>query len=56
MILHNTTWCPMRLFDVTNIANEYVTNRLTNFGNSEEIKTRFGTPIIKSMIRSGAGL
>ena len=30
----------MRLFDVTNIANEYVTNRLTNFGNSEEIKTR----------------
>tara|TARA_B100000963_G_scaffold94485_1_gene81378 strand:+ start:997 stop:3090 length:2094 start_codon:yes stop_codon:yes gene_type:complete len=30
----------MKLFDVTNIANEYVTNRLTNFGNSEEIKTR----------------
>ena len=30
----------MRLFDVTNIANEYITNRLVNFGNSEEIKTR----------------
>ena len=30
----------MRLFDVTNIANEYVTNRLVNFGNSEEIKAR----------------
>jgi hypothetical protein len=30
----------MRLFDVNNIANEYVTNRLVNFGNSEEIKTR----------------
>jgi hypothetical protein len=30
----------MRLFDVTNIANEYITNRLVNFGNSEEIKAR----------------
>ena len=30
----------MKLFDVTNIANEYITNRLVNFGNSEEIKTR----------------
>jgi len=35
----------MRLFDVTNIANEYVTNRLTNFGNSEEIKTRIETAL-----------
>ena len=30
----------MKLFDVTNIANQYVGNRLTNFGNSEEIKAR----------------
>ena len=30
----------MRLFDVTNIANEYITNRLVNFGNSAEIKAR----------------
>ena len=30
----------MRLFDVNNIANQYITNRLLNFGNSEEIKTR----------------
>ena len=30
----------MKLFDVTNIANQYIGNRLTNFGDSEEIKTR----------------
>ena len=30
----------MKLFDITNIANQYIGNRLTNFGDSEQIKTR----------------
>tara|TARA_R110002153_G_scaffold162042_1_gene314473 strand:+ start:153 stop:2228 length:2076 start_codon:yes stop_codon:yes gene_type:complete len=35
----------MKLFDVTNIANQYIGNRLTNFGDSEEIKTRIDSAL-----------
>lgn len=35
----------MKLFDVTNIANQYIGNRLTNFGNSEEIKARIDSAL-----------
>ena len=35
----------MKLFDVTNIANQYIGNRLTNFGDSEEIKARIDSAL-----------
>ena len=35
----------MKLFDITNIANQYIGNRLTNFGNSEEIKARIDSAL-----------
>jgi hypothetical protein len=35
----------IKLFDVTNIANEYITNRLINFGDSEEIKERINNAL-----------
>ena len=35
----------IKLFDVTNIANQYVGNRLANFGNSEEIKARIDSAL-----------
>lgn len=35
----------MKLFDVTNIANQYIGNRLTNFGDSEEIKARINSAL-----------
>jgi hypothetical protein len=35
----------MKLFDVTNIANQYIGNRLTNFGDSEEIKERINSAL-----------
>ena len=44
----------MRLFDVTNIANEYVGNRLTNFGDSEEIKARIESALSISPVGDGA--
>ena len=40
----------MKLFDVTNIADQYVTNRLINFGNSEEIKNRIASAIGKKPV------
>ena len=44
----------MRLFDVNNIANQYITNRLLNFGNSEEIKTRIETALNKKPVGDAA--
>jgi len=35
----------IKLFDVTNIANQYVGNRLANFGDSEEIKARIDSAL-----------
>jgi hypothetical protein len=44
----------MKLFDVNNIANQYITNRLLNFGNSEEIKTRIETALNKKPVGDAA--
>ena len=44
----------MKLFDVTNIANEYIGNRLTNFGNSEEIKARIDSALSIKPVGDGA--
>jgi len=44
----------MKLFDVTNIANEYVGNRLINFGNSEEMKTRIDSALSIKPVGDGA--
>ena len=44
----------MKLFDVTNIANEYVGNRLINFGDSEEMKTRIDSALSIKPVGDGA--
>jgi hypothetical protein len=44
----------MKLFDVNNIANQYITNRLLNFGNSEEIKTRIESALNKKPVGDAA--
>ena len=42
------------MFDVTNIANQYVGNRLINFGDSEEIKARIESALSISPVGDGA--
>jgi len=44
----------MKLFDVTNIANEYVGNRLINFGDSEEMKARIDSALSIKPVGDGA--
>jgi hypothetical protein len=44
----------MQLFDVTNIANQYVGNRLINFGDSEEMKARIDSALSIKPVGDGA--